>query len=101
MQETDPITAGIAPRDADQFRAEPRDDEAKPVLFVRQNIEQPVAPLIFATGKLHRWMRSAELIDRRYRLREQTAGVLRFHDALDADRHRRRCDAKPCAPWRA
>jgi hypothetical protein len=54
VQKPNPLTATIPPGDADQLRAEPRDDEAKSVFVVRQNIEQTVAPFLFATGELHR-----------------------------------------------
>jgi transcriptional regulator of aromatic amino acid metabolism len=99
IEEADPVAGGIAARDADQFRAETGNDETESVRLVGQNIEQPIAPLFFAPQKGHRWITSAVIllraatarqVDRRYRLREQTAGVLRLHDSLHPDGHRGR-----------
>src|SRR2546423_12858746 len=75
IQKADPIASGISPGDTDQLGAEPRNDEAEAVCFVGQNIERPIAPLFFALREAHR------------QLREQPAGVLRFHQPLDSDRH--------------
>src|SRR2546423_13254974 len=51
IQKTDPITGWVPTRYADQLRAEPRNDETQASIFVGQNIEQPIAPLLFALRK--------------------------------------------------
>src|SRR5437764_9356341 len=53
FQEPDPFAGKVPPRHADQLRAKSRDDDPKAVLFVRQNIEEAIAPLFFASRKGH------------------------------------------------
>src|SRR5436190_13038917 len=53
VKKSDPFAAAIPTGNADQLRAEPRDNEANSVFVVCQHIEQTVAPFLFATGELH------------------------------------------------
>ena len=53
IEEADPISVSIAPRQTDEFRTQPRDDDAQSALLVRQDVEQPLAAHFFAMRKLH------------------------------------------------
>jgi hypothetical protein len=53
MEKTDPVSAGIASRETDRFRAEPANDEPQTKLFFGKNIEQPAVAGFFAMRKVH------------------------------------------------
>src|SRR4029453_13064128 len=61
-KETDPVPGFIDSRQADQFRPETRDDDAKPVLFVSKNIQMLAVSSFLCVRKLHKSLRRCVIL---------------------------------------
>src|SRR5205823_6308749 len=74
-KKANPFPCFVSPGETDQFGSQPRDAQPQPAALVRNNVDQPIAPLFCAIRKAH---------DKSWK---QTACILRFHDPLHSNGH--------------
>lgn len=53
IEETDPVSCRVAPRQTNEFGAEPRNNDAQAAFLIRQDVEQSFAAQFFLVRELH------------------------------------------------